>query len=141
MKRQSWQANHHQDFIKSLGDDLAEVKREVQTGAAHLFEFAAPRLCVITRVERAEQGLELVIVAAEGKGLAKHWETLLTNMKGQGFVTMRIHAIRSGIVRLMKRRGFVVDSTANGQTILYKALTDGLYIKNVCKQYPKRFCF
>lgn len=125
MKRQRWAADHDHVFIRSLGDDLPFIREQVQSNAAQLWRFDSPMFHLVTRVEKNARGLELVLVAAEGRGLAKHWQTLEQQMEPESFTSYRLHTTRAGIVRLMTRRGFEVGGQESGNHVLYRDLSNG----------------
>jgi len=90
-------------FNAAMGE-LDYIKSQVEQGN---FEFFRIDECFfVTTAEDTHQGRELVIVCAEGQGLAQASKILQQRAKAAGFATVRIHAFRRGMRRLLKQFDF-----------------------------------
>lgn len=80
-------------LASALGDDLAEIQREVAQGRAILTQWNNEFFAVL-RDEHSAKGKELVIVAAAGKHSQKHTLEIMRLAQSQGYYSVRLHTLK-----------------------------------------------
>lgn len=103
----NWRIEHDDRLRISAGEDLADIRREVEQGVSVLWECQSegqPQAYVVTRLE----GLEWVIVLGEGRGFFDFMPLFVRHARGRGW-RLRTHVQRRGLVRMWNRLGLTLD--------------------------------
>ena len=99
------------------GHTLAAIREDVANGEAQLWRVTNQRkpAYVVTRVEQAPHGPELVLVLGAGSGLdtVARWADEVARVNGW---TLRTHVSRPGMVRMYQRHGWHVAETVLRKT-------------------------
>ena len=92
------------ELSEVLGEDLEQIKKEVEQDICQLYMIKNHGLLI---VRREFENSEFVFVAGTGKNaisVIKHFREIA---KKEGFKKMRIHSKRKGMGRYLKQVGFV----------------------------------
>lgn len=93
-----------------LGDSL-QIQNQVALGVAELWQIEQTSY-LVTRVEHtADDKRELVFVAGAGENAAEVIEYFKEKAKKSGVKTMRLHSNLKGMIRLVRKSGFVPVET------------------------------
>lgn len=103
-----WNDQARAGLVDALGDDIDVIEHQVEQGRAQLWWMDPPSAWVVTRIEdRADGGgRELVIVAAQGEGLDQGLPAWQAVALEHGLASVRLHATRRGIERMVAKHGF-----------------------------------
>ncbi len=101
-----WSEMAEQALAPALGEDLLEIRRQVEAGVAELFHVQGHGF-LVTRIEECA-GLppELVLVAGSGQGLDDVVRAFLEIARNNGIGSVRAHSRRPGMARMLGRHGF-----------------------------------
>lgn len=108
VKKVDWSERVAQGITRAAGDDLKEIKAQVQTGAASCFEFVGLGF-VVVRIEHYSTSKEFVIVAGEGRSFKTAAPILRAMAKRSGCDCIRTHTKSRAIARLWSRYGLALD--------------------------------
>jgi hypothetical protein len=104
-----WSAEVERNLQISAGRDLPEIKAQVLSGVAQLWECESVQshAWCVTRLDRDSARTEWVIVLLEGSGLHE-FVPFFTQAAEEKGLEMRVHldARRPGLERMAKRHGF-----------------------------------
>lgn len=98
---------------------MALIAEEHAAGEVQVWSIDDGRCYLCTRAERTADGRELVIVAAEGRGLVACWPFIAQRAAALGFDSIRFHATNPAMGRMARAHGFVEVER------VYKVHTDG----------------
>lgn len=88
---------------KAAGADLLSIQQDVASGAAELV--LLDKCAFVFRVEDTAEGREMVVVCAQGKGLASHCQKLLKAATRIGAKSIRFHTANHKLGAAMRRWG------------------------------------
>lgn len=88
----------------AAADGFDYVKQGIEQGQLEFFSLS--RCYFVTTREETTKGAELVIVCAEGENLANAAQTLKEYARRANYRTVRIHAFRKGMRRLLNKLDF-----------------------------------
>lgn len=106
VKPAPWSVDAEKGLSVSLGDDLPIIARQVINGEASLWDCKTDNGggFVVTRIEETGVGLELVLVAGEGRGFDEFFPYLMNYCKENG-LSFRTHVRRKGLLRMYQKHG------------------------------------
>lgn len=93
-------------LVGTFGDDELELEREVADGLAHCWRLEDGSAYLLTRLEIAPQGDELVIICAKGRGVADAMPAIQQRARELGIGSIRFHTPTPALGRLAGRYGF-----------------------------------
>lgn len=108
-----WTAEAEQGLGASLGEDAAELARQVNAGRAELWRINGDTY-MVTRVHRTASANELVVCCLAGHGLREIVPVVLATARRDGRRGVRCHIKRPGMARLLAPFGF-----AERERVLY----------------------
>jgi hypothetical protein len=107
VRRVEWSLAVAAKLSRSGGDDIDEIKAQVEQGAV-IFEFENLALAVC-RIDQLNTRSEFVIVCLEGRGLHKIAPFLIGMAKRAGCHSIRVHTQRKGLSKMLERYQFKQD--------------------------------
>lgn len=90
----------------SCGDAVADIAAEVQAGQAEAWRLNSGMAYMVTRIEEASQGRELVVIAFEGRNLRHLVPGIISQARAVGCRSIRYHTTRRGLERMLRAFGF-----------------------------------
>jgi hypothetical protein len=100
-ERWGWGADAAAGLRDTLAPDGALIAEEVRDGIADLWRIDGGAAWLITRAE----GDELVIVCLQGRGARKIINTVIERARRAGFLSLRAHTKRPGLLRMFEALG------------------------------------
>ncbi|MCW8917482.1 MAG: hypothetical protein OQL08_01495 [Gammaproteobacteria bacterium] len=113
--QRAWSNEIGQRLAPALGDDLAEIRRQVMTGQAMLVEWPEFGLTVLRMEHPATQPPILVVVAAVGFDMASSLPGLADLAHKNGAQRIRAHVKKPGMEKLLNRLGFT-----RGESVFFR---------------------
>lgn len=113
--QRAWSNEMSERLAPALGDDLAEIRRQVMTGQAMLVEWPDFGLTVLRLEHPAKQPPILVVVAAVGVDMAASLPGLADLAHQNGAHRIRAHVEKPGMERLLNKLGFT-----RGETVFFR---------------------
>lgn len=107
-ERRPWSEAAEAGLRVAAGDDMADIRREVKAGIAHLYRLDSGDHGGWL-VTRQDSPTELCLVCGEGKGFRVFAPEILRRARERG-LTVRTHVQRRGMIRLWQRLGLQLDS-------------------------------
>lgn len=101
----------------AAGAALPDIRAEIEKGSAELYRFDDCFFCF--RIEQYQQHKEFVVVAAEGREVAKHCRAIVKKASEMGCECVRFHTSSEKLGRAMRRFGAVEAER------VYKVATNG----------------
>jgi hypothetical protein len=105
LERLSWQEVAPHVPISCRGDE-ADIAAEVDAQIAEAWRINDGQAHMITRLEQNAEGVELVVIALEGRGLAGLAPSIINAGRAAGARSIRFHYVRPGMLRMLKPFGF-----------------------------------
>lgn len=107
-------------IAEAAGDDIISITQQVADGTAELL--LLDDVAVVTRVENYPEGREVVIVCAQGKGLARQTQRLIDAAARIGAKSIRFHTSDPRMGSAARRWGYtevqrIYRRVINGQQI------------------------
>lgn len=102
----SWYDALNGYLAKVLGDDLAEIRRQVKAGVCELWQIPGHGVTITRKEYQDGQPSEFVFVAGRGqeaRDVIRHFEPIA---KAEGFKKLRIHSERVGMGRYLAEVDF-----------------------------------
>lgn len=90
----------------SCGDAAADIAAEVQSGRAEAWRLNSGMAYMVTRIEGTAKGLELVVIALEGRNIRQLAPEIISQARAVGCRSIRFHTQRPGMAKIMKAFGF-----------------------------------
>jgi len=90
----------------TLGDDEQSIEQCVADGGAVAWRVNGGSAYMLTRAELTDQGAELVIMCAAGRGMDTAMPSIIATARQGGFETIRFHTRRPSLGRLAARYGY-----------------------------------
>lgn len=97
-ERVGWSRELERGLDVAVGPDLAEIRRGVM-----LNKFIAMKTGQSFVVYRVDPGMELVVMCYQGEKVREFMADLIPAARKVGLVSIRFHALRRGLCRLMER--------------------------------------
>lgn len=95
----------HAFLIKrAAGSDFVSIAKDIADGRAELLQLGD--VALVMRVEDYPEGREVVIVCAEGKGLAQHMQRLIDAAARIGAKSVRFHTSDPRLGQAARRWGY-----------------------------------
>lgn len=88
----------------AAGSDIISITQDVAAGRAELLQL--DDVTLVTRVEDYPEGREVVIVCAQGKGLARQAQRLIDAARRIGAKSIRFHTSDPNLGRAARRWGY-----------------------------------
>lgn len=98
MERVAWSRQLAEGLSIAVGPDLAEIRRGVI-----LNQFVALRVGRSWAIYRVDPGMELVIMCYQGEKVRDFMARIIPAARANGLQSIRFHALRRGLCRLMAR--------------------------------------
>jgi hypothetical protein len=92
--------------IEACAEDLADIRADVQAGAAAAWRINEGDAWMICRPEVFEDRQELVVMVFQGRNLRAVAPDIIALAKGAGYGSIRFHTRRPGMIRMLSAFGF-----------------------------------
>ncbi|MDQ6970926.1 MAG: hypothetical protein Q9M16_10495 [Mariprofundus sp.] len=100
-----WTNEAGESLCFSVGDDEAEIKRQVNAGISRLYRLDDGDAWLVTRLERFGKRVELACLCFEGRNMAKWAKIIKIEAKKAGVDVIRFHVKNDAVARLVRFTG------------------------------------